>query len=211
MGSAPHILGGVNPRLLIALVIAGGLALGIAVYGALDSRGDDSPAAASPVPEGAIIPPGVRAPDFTLRDEDGRRVSMRSLRGRPAIVTFLYAECDETCPAQAQLVKGALDLLGHDVPALAVSVEPRTDTPDRARHFLATQGMTGRLRFVLGSRAELAPLWRGFYITPQTKRSEHMSRFVLLDKRGMQRIGFPGSEATPERLAHDIRLLERAG
>ena len=130
MGSSPHILGAVNPRLLIALVIAGGLALGIGVYGVLDSRGEES-AAASTAPEGAVIPAGVRAPDFDLRDQDGKRVSMRSLRGRPVIVTFLYAECDETCPAQAQLVKGALDLLGHDVPAIAVSVDPPNDTPTR--------------------------------------------------------------------------------
>ena len=192
-------------------MIAGGLSLGIAVYGAIDSRGGESAAADSTTPEGAIIPPGVRAPDFDLRDEDGRAVSMRSLRGRPVIVTFIYSTCKESCPAQAQVIKGALDLLGHDVPALAISVDPASDTPDRARAFLAKQGMTGRLKFVLGSRAELAKLWRGFFITAQSDESEHMSRFVLLDGRGMQRIGFPGSEATPERLAHDLRLLERAG
>ena len=33
-------------------------------------------------------------------------------------------------------------------------------------------------------------------------------RIVLIDRRGMQRIGFPASQTTPERLAHDIRALE---
>lgn len=188
-------------------MVAGALALGLALFGALSSSGEDSPAA----PEGAVIPAGVRAPDFELSDQDGRAVSLRAARGKPAIVTFLYTNCEETCPAQAQLIKGALDLLGHDVPAFAISVDPANDTQNSARHFLAKQGMTGRLSFVLGSRSDLAPLWRGFFITPQTKRSEHMSRFVLLDGRGMQRIGFPGSEATPERLAHDLRLLESSG
>ena len=41
---------------------------------------------------------------------------MRSLRGRPVIVTFLYTTCEDTCPTQAQQVKGALDELGEDVP-----------------------------------------------------------------------------------------------
>jgi len=69
--------------------------------------------------------------------------------------------------------------------------------------------MLGRLRFVLGSRAELAPLWKGFAIQPQTTIQEHQARFTLVDKRGFQRIGFPGQMATPESLAHDLRLLER--
>jgi hypothetical protein len=36
-----------------------------------------------------------------------------------------------------------------------------------------------------------------------------MARIVLIDRNGLQRIGFPASQTTPERLAHDIRLLER--
>ena len=39
---------------------------------------------------------------------------MRELRGRPAIVTFLYTTCEDTCPTQAQQIKGALDELGED-------------------------------------------------------------------------------------------------
>ena len=155
------------------------------------------------------MPKGVRAPDFTLRDQDGDRVSMRSLRGRPVIVAFLYTTCEDTCPAQAHQVRGALDELGRDVPALAIAVDPPRDTPARARSFLAKTRTAERMDFVLGSRAELRPLWKGFAIQPQTITIEHQSRITLVDKRGHQRIGFPGSEVTPERLAHDVRLLER--
>jgi hypothetical protein len=38
---------------------------------------------------------------------------------------------------------------------------------------------------------------------------EHNARFTLVDARGFQRVGYPGAEATPERLAHDLRILER--
>ncbi|HEX8743370.1 MAG TPA: SCO family protein, partial [Thermoleophilaceae bacterium] len=41
------------------------------------------------------------------------------LRGKPVIVTFLYTTCKDTCPAQAQTVKGTLNELGHDIPAVA--------------------------------------------------------------------------------------------
>ena len=61
---------------------------------------------------------------------------------------------------------------------------------------------------MLGTRAELRRVWRGFYVRPQSVTQEHQARFTLVDERGFQRVGYPGYEATPERLAHDIRLLQ---
>jgi protein SCO1/2 len=157
--------------------------------------------------EGGRMPPGVRAPDFALTDERGRPVSMRQFRGRPVAVTFLYTTCEDTCPAQAQQIKGALDQLRRPVPALAIAVDPPRDTPARAREFLAKYDLTGRMRWVLGSRAQLERLWRGFAIQEQLPKREHQARIVLVDGDGFQRVGFPASEATPERLAHDLREL----
>ena len=62
---------------------------------------------------------------------------------------------------------------------------------------------------MLGSRGQLERLLKGFAVQPQSVTEEHQSRVTLVDRRGFQRVGFPGSEATPERLAHDVRLLER--
>jgi protein SCO1/2 len=195
----------VNPRLLIALVLVGVFALGAAVLAA--DRDQDE--AAPDTFEGSLMPEGVRAPHFSLKNQDGETITMRALRGRPVVVTFLYTTCQDSCPIQAQTVRGALDELGHDVPALAIAVDPPRDTPGRAQAFLAKQRATGRIDFVLGSRAELRPLWKGYRIRPQAVDEEHMARITLVDSRGFQRIGYPGSEATPERLAHDLRLLER--
>jgi protein SCO1/2 len=197
-----------NGRMLIALFLLAVFALG-AVALAARQNGNAGAGLASGGSrfEGAVMPAGLRAPDFALRNQDGERVTMRSLRGRPVVVTFLYTTCEDTCPAQAQVVRGALDELGEDVPALAIAVDPPRDTPERARAFLAEQRATGRLDFVLGTRAELRPLWDGYFVRPQSVTAEHQARFTLVDKRGFQRVGYPGFEATPERLAHDLRLL----
>jgi protein SCO1 len=198
----------VNGRVLIALFLVAVFALG-AIALAAQNRGDEEQVATGGSRfEGSLMPPGVRAPDFDLRNQDGERVSMRGLRGKPVIVTFLYTTCENTCPAQAQTIRGALDELGEDLPALAIAVDPPRDTPESARAFLAEQRVTGRLDFVLGSRSELRPLWDGFFIAPQTVTQEHQARFTLVDKRGFQRVGYPGFEATPERLAHDLRMLD---
>src|ERR687893_161411 len=192
-----------NGRVLIALFLIAVFSLGAIVRAA--PRGDnDGVATGTSRFEGAVMPKGLKAPDFTLTNQDGERISMRDFRGQPVIVTFLYTTCEDTCPVQAQTIRGALDELGEDVPAIAIAVDPPRDTPERARAFLSKQRMTGRLDFALGSRAELAPLWKAFAVQPQRDDLEHTGRIVLVDPRGFQRVSFPVDQVTPERLAHDV-------
>jgi protein SCO1 len=173
------------------------------------SRGDDPDAVAVGASgwAGFVRPPGANAPDFALRDQDGRRVTMAGYRGRPVAVTFVYSTCEDTCPALVDQVRGALDVTGLDVPLLAVSVDPANDTPARARRFLNERRMTGRARFLLGSRAELTPVWKRYGVQPQTGALEHSATVVLVDRDGRQRVGFPYDQLTPEALAHDLRRL----
>ena len=198
-----------NARVLIALFLVALFAFGAVLLAARSREQEPSDIATAATRfEGAVMPRNLRAPDFELENQDGEQVSMRDLRGEPVVVTFLYTNCDDTCPAQAQTIRGALDELGEDLPALAVAVDPPRDTEESARAFLAEQRVTGRLDFVLGTRSELRPIWDGFYIAPQTVTQEHQARFTLVDKRGFQRVGYPGFEATPQRLAHDLRILQ---
>ncbi|MBA3299488.1 MAG: SCO family protein [Thermoleophilaceae bacterium] len=195
-----------HPRVLIALVAAGALALAAAAVIAARDEPREAPGALRF--EGSSLPKGLRAPELgAVRTQDGERLTMRSLRGRPVIVTFLYTTCDDTCPTQAQQVKGALNDLGRRVPAIAIAVDPQRDTPTRARAFLARQRMTGRMDFVLGSRRELTRLWNAYSVRPQREDLEHTARLVLVDPKGTQRVSFPLDQLTPERLAHDLRLL----
>ncbi|MEA2397047.1 MAG: hypothetical protein QOK25_603 [Thermoleophilaceae bacterium] len=199
----------VKPRHAVLIVGATALALAAVVLAAHRAKHElvDVPRARAARFAGAELPPGVRTPAFALRDQDGRLVTSSSLRGRPVVVTFLYTHCKDTCPITAQQVKGALDDLRRPVTAIAVSVDPPNDTPASARAFLRKVGMEGRMHFLLGSRRQLEPVWRGFAIRPQHPHQEHQARLVLLDARGMQSVGFPASQATPERLAHDLRAL----
>jgi protein SCO1/2 len=197
-----------NSRVLIALFLIAVFSLGLIWLAAPDQGDGDGVATAGTRFEGAVMPKNLKAPDFTLTNQDGERVSMRDFRGEPVIVTFLYTTCEDTCPVQAQTVRGALDELGEDVPAIAIAVDPPRDTPERARAFLSEQRALGRLDFVLGTRAQLRRLWDGYYVRPQSVTQEHNARFTLVDRKGFQRVGYPGFEATSERIAHDIRLLQ---
>ncbi len=196
-----------NPRVLMALVLVSASAFAAVVVAAATGEGDEVPNGGERRFEGATLPVGVEAPQFRLRDQDGEAVAMEDLRGRPVLVTFLYTHCEDSCPTQAQQVRSALDELGEDVPALAITVEPERDTEESARAFLSEQRVLGRMSFVLGSRDELKKIWRAFGVQPQRDDLEHSGRFVLVDPAGIQRVSFPIDQATPERLAHDLRLL----
>ncbi len=194
-------------RVLYALATLG-LCAAAAVAGVWIAASSGEERTASPSGfEGAIRPPGARAPDFRLRDQDGKPVAMADYAGRTVVMTFVYSTCEDTCPGQVQSIRGALDRLGRDVPVLAVSVDPRNDTRARARRFLLEQHMTGRARFVLGSERELAPVWRGYGIAPQRGSLDHSAYVVLVDRDGLERIGFPHSQLTPEGLASDLKRL----
>ena len=194
-----------NPRLVLALTLVATASL-VAVVLAASAAQDDTERGAKRF-EGSTLPRGLKAPDFALSDEEGKPIRMSDFRGRPAVVTFLYTTCEDTCPGQAQVIKGAFAELGRDLPAVAVAVDPPRDTAARAQRFLAEQRMRKRLRFALGSRDELRPVWKGFSVQPQRENLEHTGRLVLVDAKGIQRVAFPIDQATPERIAHDLRLL----
>lgn len=195
-----------NPRIVIALVVVAVAAFGAVALAATSA--DEDAGGSGERFAGATLPAGLKAPEVGLPDEEGEVVRMSELRGQPAVVTFLYTNCEDSCPAQAQQVKGALNELGKDLPALAISVDPANDTADSARAFLSKQRMTGRMRFVLGSRPQLRRIWRGYGVQPQLDDLDHTARIVLVDGNGVQRVGYPLGEVTPERLAHDLRLLD---
>lgn len=206
----------------LQLTLAAALAVVAAVLGAILLFGSSS-ASERPGftvgPEGfagAVSPPGARAPDFRLRDENGNLISQRGERGKVTVVTFLYTTCEDTCPITASQILGALDQLGakgRDVAATAISVDPAQDTPALARRFLVARRITGRMHFALGSRAQLAPLWKAYGVQPQgtgsqtSQKFEHSARVVVVDRRGFQRSAFPLDQLTSDALAHDVRRV----
>jgi protein SCO1/2 len=196
-------------RLRLALFVTGLLAI-TAIAGVLLFAVGSKTVPASGF-AGASRPPDMPREDFGVRDERGAVLRLSDMRGKPVVVTFLYTTCKDTCPLTAQQIRIALDDVGHDVPVVAVSVDPKNDTPQRARAFLLKQGLQGRMHWALGSSAQLQRLWDAYGIQPQGGDGEHTASTILLDRRGTQRVGFATSVLTPDALAHDIAKLEREG
>ena len=182
--------------------------MGLVVFGGSSTPSDAAPEADHTGFAGALKPPGARAPGFRLRDQDGRVVTMDDYRGRDVIVTFMYSTCQDTCPLTASQIRAGIDALGHDVPVLIVSVDPRDDTPFHMKRFLVKEQLAGRADFVTGTRAQLAPIWKRYGVQPQLgKQFDHTAETVIVDGRGLQRVGYLSSLLTPEDLTHDLRAL----
>ena len=204
----------VPARVRLGLIVAATLVLaacaGVLLFTDAGSDEDDGDGTAF----AGALRPAIPPQDFTLRDQDGKLVRLSDYRGQVVVLTFLYSTCQDTCPVTASQIRGALDDLGTDVPALAVSVDPADDTPESAKKFLLNRRLSGgRMRFLLGTRAQLEPVWRAYAISPQGDDGddgafEHSAYVLLIDKRGRQRVSFPFDKLTPEGLAGDIRRLQ---
>jgi protein SCO1/2 len=209
------------PLALATLLV---LALGLAVV--LDSTGDNATRGPSPSPsstpagsaatggfDGAPLPP-TPARGFTLTDQAGRRVSLSDYRGQVVILTFLSTAQAGASGLIAQQIRGALDDLGRPMAALAVSADPAADSPAHVRDFLNSVSLGGRMEYLTGTPARLAPVWRAYRVTPNPASRAAFERFasvLLIDPAGDERVEFGVEQLSPEGLAHDVEKLRTGG
>jgi protein SCO1/2 len=95
---------------------------------------------------------------------------------------------------------------------IAVSVDPKGDTPATVKAFLAEHEMTGRMEYLIGSFNELAPVWRSYGVEVQAspeKREDTVghSAFVLgITGSGSALVLYPPT-FEPSWIVHDVPLL----
>lgn len=169
-------------------------------------------AAAGTLPEGLA---GRAAPPIRLTDaRSGRAFDVADLRGRPYLVTFLFVNCPDVCPLIGQELRQTLEALGpqaEEVAVVAVSVDPRHDTAEAVRTWLRRQRQPEQFHYLIGSAAELEPVWKGYYAAPQqagNPESAHTAVVWLVDREGrlQGKVG-AGQPFDPADLARDVRTL----
>ena len=203
-------------RTRVLAVAAALIALAIAVPIAVWALSSDAPREF----RGSQPPAGVELPSFSLRDAEGERVASDELSGKAVLVTFLDTKCREACPIIGEQLREGIALLDdderRDTAAIAVSVHPEDDTPGAARAFLRRHRVEGTLRYLIGSEAELRPVWRAFHVLPALDSGSsdiHSAPVRVFDRDGIWVSTLhSGADLTPENLAHDVRsALETDG
>jgi protein SCO1/2 len=161
--------------------------------------------------DGAALPSPQPAPDFTLRDQSGRSVSLASLRGRPVVLAFLYPGCGRSCVLVAEQIRGALDDLPHPVPVVIVDAGPSPSPPAAVKRFLDEVSLSGRALFLEGPPQQLRGIRRSYRVEPASAGAAAFGAAAevrVLDAQGRERVVFGTEQLTPEGLAHDIARLQ---
>jgi cytochrome oxidase Cu insertion factor (SCO1/SenC/PrrC family) len=198
-------------------------AIGLIILGAAPMAA----AQASPVADtilaqainGSSAPENFPAPAFTLTDQDGRTVTLASLRGKVVLLTFLDDTCSVDCPLIAQEFRQAGQLLSADsshVELVAVNYNPVDIQVGYLQAFDRQEGLNGvpNWLYLTGTRAQLQQVW-SHYSVPQAEvlpagsMVGHGDYAFVIDQAGhmRQELGFdvgPGTQATKSSFAAEL-------
>jgi protein SCO1/2 len=203
-------------RIAFGAAIVGALIIGaVAAYATLGPRTPDR--------FNAVDITGVAwGRGFELTDHRREKRTLADFRGKVVLLFFGYTGCPDMCPTTLALLAGAMKELSTDaskVQGLFVTVDPRRDTPELLARYVpafhptflglySDEATTERtVREFKGYFHANAPNEHGSYTV------DHSAQVYVFDPAGRIRLYVQPAEATPESVAHDVRLLlqEAAG
>ncbi len=205
-------------RAIIALGVSGvGLLVVLAfLYTRLDAEpsGVDQGAYRGSEPPARIV-----MPDFALQDYKGKEVTSESLWGGVVLLTFLDAQCEETCPVIAAQVAQTFGRMAPDlrakVTAVAISTDPDEDTSEAVRSFLRRTRAEGELRYLTRPAPAIKQVWGKFQILSSLESgtdSTHSAPVRIYDASGVWVSTLhAGVDLTDENLIHDLRVASERG
>jgi protein SCO1 len=201
---------------LLALVLLAGAAALLTIGGSAASPTRSSRSARqSGFHSAGVLSPPRPAPPLALKNYLGQPVSVDAYRGRAVLVTFLYTHCPDICPLVTSNLRVAQGLMGPAVAAkaqvIAVSVDPRGDTPGAVAAFLARHRMTGRMQYLVGSAGQLARVWSAWGVgserdAQQPELVNHSGLVYGITASGRQTTIY-AANFQPVDIAHDVPLL----
>jgi protein SCO1 len=177
------------------------------------------PAAATADYAGATADPSKPAPPLQLKDSLGQPVNIDEYRGKAVLVTFIYDHCPDVCPLIVSNLHAAQNELGPEAKKLqiiAVSVDPKGDTPKTVKAFLKDHQMTGRMKYLIGSRSQLENVWQNWNINTHNDPSrkdpdavEHSALIYGISGSGDVTTLYPAN-FKPQQIVHDVPVLAGA-
>jgi protein SCO1 len=200
------------------LFLAGALFAAAVVAGAGcgGSGSDPSTSANQASFDGLVQKKPKPAPPLALKDSLGKPVNIDDYRGKAVLVTFIYDHCPDVCPLIVGNLHTSLQELGPDASKLqiiAVSVDPKGDTPTTVKAFLKQHQMTGKMEYLIGSFPQLEKTWKAWGISSKstpTKSNpdavEHSALIYGISGSGEVMTLYP-SNFKPKEIVHDVPLL----
>jgi protein SCO1/2 len=164
--------------------------------------------------DGTLTLPAKQAPQIDLRNYLGQPVALSQYRGRAVLVTFLYTNCPDICPlitSNLRVVQNELGAEAGRAQIIAVSVDPRGDTPEAVARFLHVHGMTGRMQYLIGSAPELERTWTAWGVGTKREAGQpdlvaHSALVYGITASGTLKTVYPAT-FVPSQIVHDVPKL----
>jgi protein SCO1/2 len=198
--------------LLALVLLAGAIAL-VAVGSSASPK--KSAALQGNFEASGVLTPVSPAPPLALRNYLGQSINIDSYKGKVVLVTFLYTHCPDVCPLITSNLRVTQNLMPASVRSkvaiIAVSVDPRGDTPAAVAAFLARHEMTGRMQYLVGSAHELGPVWQAWGVGSERDATKpqfinHSGLIYGITGSG-KRLTIYAANFQPAEVAHDVPLL----
>jgi cytochrome oxidase Cu insertion factor (SCO1/SenC/PrrC family) len=181
--------------IVLGIALCVGIGIGAAISVVHSSRAPAEPISAGPQIATPQVDPGVPvsevAPDFTLRDQFGKRVSLHSFRGKVVVLSFNDPKCTTICPLTTTAILRAKELLGPagaKVELLGVGANPEATGVKWVKAYSRAHGMLHKWRFLTGSLPELTHVWKTYSIAAAVLNGEidHTPATYVIDPRGRE-------------------------
>jgi protein SCO1/2 len=148
------------------------------------------------------------APEFALTDQDGRPVSLASLRGHVLLLDFVYTHCPGPCPiltGRNVAVQRALPPeLAEQVRFVSISLDPARDTPEALRAYATAHGADlARWSFLTGEPDAVADVLERYGVGARPGENgeiDHLVVTYVIDAEGRVARRFGGLEHRKEAL-----------
>jgi cytochrome oxidase Cu insertion factor (SCO1/SenC/PrrC family) len=153
--------------------VAGAGALGVVLVGAAPMALASTNPNADPITAQAIAGStgqfDTPAANFTLTSQDGRQLSLSSLRGKVVLLTFLDPVCTSDCPLIAQEMRSADTMLGgkaSDTELVAVVANPTYFSTAYTKAFTDQENLSHvpNWLYLTGSLSQLKSVWHDYGI-----------------------------------------------
>jgi protein SCO1 len=171
--------------------------------------------------------PGDEVPDFSLVNQDGKRISLRKYRGQALVLTFIYTRCPlpDYCPlmtSQFVEIEKAIRKepgLYPKTQLLSISVDPEFDTPDTLRSYGEQYAASSGLRafegweFASGSADEVkkSAAYFGMQYWQEGDQIIHSLRTAVIAPDGRLAALLPGSEWKPAEILSKLQSMKAGG
>jgi cytochrome oxidase Cu insertion factor (SCO1/SenC/PrrC family) len=179
--------------LVLGIALFVGVGIGAAISIVHSSGAPAEPVSSGPRPMNPAVDPGTHlsgaAPGFSLADQFGKRVSLRSLRGKVVVLSFNDPKCTTICPLTTTALLRAKELLGPSasrVELVGVGANPEATGVRWVRAYSSAHGMLHKWRFLTGSLGELKRVWRAYGIEAAVVNGaiDHTPATYVIDSRG---------------------------